>query len=103
MKTPPTRSQAPTLDNPLKEKCDMNNTYLNSEVTTLSAVGTMEVINPAAEPATGRIAYGDQHVESAQSTTQRISQPETVSAARKARRWYQRLLDIAAHNPPHLL
>ena len=81
----------------------MNKTYLDSELATPSAVGTMEVITPPTEPVTDRIADRDQQVESAQTTTRAISQREAVSAERKARRWYQRLLEIAAHNPPHPL
>ncbi len=81
----------------------MNKTFLDSELTTLSAVGTMEVNNSTTEPVTGRIADHHQQVEPPQTATQEISQPDPVGAARKARQWYQRLLEIAAHNPPHPL
>ncbi len=81
----------------------MNKTYLDSELATPSAVGTIEVITPSTEPVTDRIADRDPQVESAQTTTQETSQREAVSAEGKARRWYRRLLEVAASNPPHPL
>jgi hypothetical protein len=77
----------------------MNKIYLDSELATPSGVGTAEVITPWTEPVTDR----NEQVESAKTRTQEISQWEAVSAEPKARRWYQHLLEIAAHNPPHLL
>jgi hypothetical protein len=81
----------------------MNKLYLHSELATPSGVGTTQVITPSTEPVTDRIAERDQQVESARTTTQATSPWEAVSAERKARRWYKRLLQVAAHNPPHLL
>jgi hypothetical protein len=81
----------------------MNKTYLDSEMATPSAVGTMDVITPRTGPVTDRISGRDQEVESAQTANQEISQRKVVSAERQARPWYQRLLEIAAHNPPHPL
>ncbi len=86
----------------LKEKCDMNKTYLDSELATLPAVSTVEIITPSTKAVTGRIADHDQQVESARVISPEISQREPLSAAHKARPWYQRLLEIAAQNPPHL-
>jgi hypothetical protein len=79
----------------------MNKTYLDTEPATPSAVGTMEVITSSSGSVPDMIADRDQSGESAHTTTQAISQQEAVSAGDKARRWYQRLLDVAAHNPPH--
>ncbi len=81
----------------------MNKTYLDSEPATPSTVGTMEVITSSTEPVTGATADHDQQVDSTHIRTQKISQPKPVSAAPKGRRWYERLLEIAAHNPPHPL
>jgi hypothetical protein len=81
----------------------MNKTYLDTEPAAPSAAGTMEVINPSTEPITAKLADHDQQVESAHLVTQKISQQKLVSAARKGRQWYQRLLESAAQNPPHPL
>jgi hypothetical protein len=80
----------------------MKNTYPDSQPA-ISAVGTTEVIIPTFEAVTSRAANRHRHVGSAKSTTEDISHRESVSVARRATRWYQRLLEIAAHNPPHLL
>ena len=79
----------------------MNNTYFDSDLATPSAVGTMEVITPSTKPVTDKVADLDQQVEFAQTTTAPISQDGAVDAERKGRRWYERLLEIAADNPPH--
>jgi hypothetical protein len=78
----------------------MSKTYLDSELAPPSAVGTVEVITPSTGPVTDRIAERDQQGGSTPTTTQEISQRSAVSAPVKAR-WYQRLLEIAASNPPH--
>ena len=80
----------------------MNNTYPESQPAG-SAVGTMEVIIPSFDAVTRRDADRHRHVGSAKSTTEDISHRESVGVARRAPRWYQRLLEIAAHNPPHLI
>ncbi len=81
----------------------MNETYLDSEPATPSTVGTMEVITPSTKPITARMAEHDRHVESAHIMIQESVQQKPVRATRKGRQWYQRLLEIAAHNPPHPL
>jgi hypothetical protein len=78
----------------------MSKTYLDSELAPPSAIATVEVITPSTEPITDRIADRGQQGGSAPTTTQEISQGGAVSAPVKAR-WYQRLLEIAASNPPH--
>jgi hypothetical protein len=81
----------------------MNTTHLGSELTTLSAVGTIEVSTPTTGHVTGRMADHHRQVEPTETGTRESSHSEPVSGARKARRWCQRLLEIAAHNPPHPL
>jgi hypothetical protein len=89
--------------NLLEEDRDMNIPYLDSKMAMFSAVGTTAVIMPSTEPVTGRIADRDQMVESGQRTIQETSHQEPATAAGRARSWCQRLLAVAAHNPPHLL
>jgi hypothetical protein len=81
----------------------MSNSRLDSEPAALSAVATIEAIIPWTKPVTGALADRDQQAESVQNMTEDVSPREPASPARKKRPWYQRLLEIAAHNPPHLL
>ena len=70
-----------------EEDYDMKNLFFEQNIALVSAVGTMEAIVPSDESAPGGI--------DSRRTAGRI--PD------KARSWYQRLLEVAAHNPPHPL
>ena len=79
----------------------MNNPYF-SEVAMLSPVVGTAVILPA-EPVTGGIMQRRQMVDYGRGATQETSPREPATIAGRARSWGQRLLAIAAHNPPHPL
>ena len=81
----------------------MNKTYLDSELATPSAVGTIEVSTPSTEPVTDRIADHDQQVESAQTTNSRDLPTGAGQRRRQSAAMVRRLLEVAASNPPHPL
>jgi hypothetical protein len=80
----------------------MNNSYLDIEPAALCAVPFPEEIMLSAEPIIGTTVDRPEAAESAPIMTRKASQSEPVTAADKTRSWYERLLEMAANNPPHL-